>query len=137
MAGRKRNWNILTPDRYKGKVERTNRGVYINPATAEEVAEKQTQVWQAGSEPYRRLREIAKRVMESSDFHVTPSARAPYYAYLQKWYKEVIVIGLDEGNVEAFLSEKFPDLRAEVIDEVKRRIRGEVGVEVQRAAERA
>ena len=122
MATRKRNWNAGTPIRYRGKIKRIMRGVYIDPEDASEVAEAQTSSWLAGAEVYRKVRQIAKTVMDSEDFAVSPGARAQYYAYMQKFYKEVVERGLPEDRVRGYLDVLFPDVRPEVIDEIISRV---------------
>jgi len=137
MAARKRNWNEGTPVRYKGKVARVHRGVYIDPEDARRATETQSDSWERGAVIYKKVREVAKKVMESSDFPVAPAMRAPYYAFAQKWYKDVIVLGIDDGVVRAYLEARIPGLDGGVLDEIIARLRREVPAEVPRPAERA
>jgi len=137
MAARKRNWNEGTPVRYKGKIARVARGVYIDPDDAKKATEAQADSWERGSEIYKEVRKIAKNVMESPDFAVPPALRAPYYAFAQKYYRDVMVLGMDEGVVRAYLEARMPGLDGAVLDEIITRLKREIPAPVPRAAERA
>ena len=136
MPSRKRNWNEGTPVRYKGKVARVARGVYIDPDDAREAAEAQSSSWERGAEVYKKVRAIAKRVMDRVA-PVAPALRAPYYGYIQAWYKHVMVLGKPEDAVRVFLDATFPGLDGAVIDAIIEEIRKEVPPEVPAPAERA
>lgn len=118
MAGRKKNWNEGTPLRYKGKVHRVNRGIYLDPDIAEMVTERQASAWQSGAGLYHRIRMIAKDVMSKEDTYVSPPARVQYYAAVQKFYKDVVVMGKDEDAVRRYIEVSFPELDMGVFDAI-------------------
>ncbi len=137
MVSRKRNWNSGTPLRYRGKIERVNRGIYVNPEVAERVSEAQARSWESGSGIYKKIREVAKDVMSREGTFVSPAFRAPYYAAVQKYYKDVVVIGKEPGAVRTYIETSFPGLDFGVFDAIIDALTG-VGILPQlRPAERA
>jgi len=137
MAARKRNWNQGTPLRYRGKIERVNRGIYINPEVAERVSEAQARSWESGAGVYKKIREVAKDVMSRQDTFVTPAMRAPYYASVQKYYKDVVVLGKNPDVVRAYIEETFQGLDFGIFDAIIDALTGAGVMPVLRPAERA
>ena len=137
MAARKRNWNKGTPLRYRGKVERVARGVYVDPEVARRVAEAQTDSWQTGAGVYKEIRAVAKAVMSKEDTYVAPPMRAPYYAAIQKFYKDVVVLGKDVNAVRAYIETSFPGLDMGVFDAIVDELTGAGLMPLLKPAERA
>lgn len=137
MAGKKRNWNINTPNRYLGKVLRTLEGVIPDEDLRKDVAEYQKDSWQSGVEFYRKVKQLAKEVMDTQEFYVNPCFRAGYYAFICEYVKNVLFRGISEHVVYEFLKEKYKGVDENIILEILNRLRGQIGIPLPKTVERA
>ena len=136
MAGKKRNWNINTPNRYLGKVMRALEGVVPDEDLRRDIAENQKDSWQSGVEFYRKIKQWAKEVMDSETHYVNPALRAGYYAFICEYVKNVMFRGLNEDIVYNFLREKYKGIDEGVISEIMNRLRGQIGLPLPKALQR-
>ncbi len=107
MAGRKRNWNRGTRYRYLGKALRVQMGIIPDPEVAREIAKAQTDSWEDGAEVYHKIRLIAGRVMDTPNNFVPAPFRAPYYAFVEEYYKAVVERRMDADTVFNYLLAKY------------------------------
>jgi len=136
MAGRKRNWNINTPNRYLAKALRSLEGVIPDEELRKDIAENQKDSWQSGVEFYRKIKQWAKEVMDSETHYVNPALRAGYYAFICEYVKNVMFRGLNEDIVYNFLREKYKGIDEGVISEIMNRLRGQIGLPLPKALQR-
>jgi len=94
-------WNEGTSARYAAKAVRMA-GAQIPPhlieagigvAELQAMASTQTRGWEGQAGVYRRIRDMARRVMVRSDTKVEPIFRAPYFAFAQRLWKLCVVTG--------------------------------------------
>jgi len=136
MASRKRNWNINTPLRYEGKILRVLEGIIPDEEIRTEIAKNQRESWQSGVEFYRRLNQIIKEVLDSQDFYVSPPFRAPYYAFIKRYVKEVLFEGADPSIVYHYLLSKFREIKEDVVTEILNRLNVHYGVRLPKPTQR-
>jgi len=137
MAGRKKNWNPNTVSRYHGKVLRVSKGIIPDEELAKRIAETQTDSWEEGSSLFRKIRAIAKEVMDDPATYVNPAFRVPYYAYIQKYVKDVMILRMPEQVVRQYLNEKFKGVDENIINAIISRIKGEALGEEVKAQQRS
>lgn len=119
MGGRKKVWTATTPLRYKQKAYKIAKAQGVPEELAMQVVDGQTIAWTIGAGLYRRIREIAQRVMVREDTYVAPIMRAAYYAFAQRLYKLCVMTG--EASPEDVIDEfnrKSVDFRAEVLESI-------------------
>ncbi len=115
VAGKKKNWNRGTVPRYHGKALRVQMGIIPDPDVAREIAQAQTESWMSGSELYHKIRSIAGSVMDSRDNFVPAPFRAPYYAFVEEYYKEVVQRRIDADTVFNYLLAKYRGVNEGVV----------------------
>lgn len=106
MAKRK-VWNEGTAARYRLKAYKIAAAQGAPADITLEAVNAQARGWESGASVYRRIRDMARRVMVRPDTKVDPVFRAAYYAFAQRLWKLCVVTG--EADPE------------EVIDEFKRK----------------
>jgi len=114
MAGKKKNWNEGTELRYLGKALRVQMGIIPDPEVAKQIAEAQTRAWRRGAGKYKDLRAIAGSIMDTNDAFVPAPFRAPYYAFVEEYYKEVVERKINPDDTYRYLLAKYNE-----VDEAK------------------
>lgn len=136
MAGRKRNWNINTPNRYLAKALRSLEGVIPDEELRKDIAENQKESWQSGIEFYRKVKQWVKEVLDSEEYYVNPAFRAGYYAFICAYIKDTMFRGLNEDIVYAYLREKFKGIDENIVRGIMDRLKGQIGLPLPKALQR-
>lgn len=110
-------WNEGTAHRYGVKAEKIALAQGARPEKTYALVDAQARMWEAGAGLYRRVRDMARRVMIRPDTLVQPISRVPYYAFAQRCYKLCVVTHeADPEDVIAEFKRKDDTLRDEVME---------------------
>lgn len=120
MVAKKKIATELSLIRYKAKIAEYMLRDKVHLESKLQQLNEQFKAWVAGFKRYVTVRRIISTVISN----VPPSARAPYYAYGQQYFSEVIERGLDRDIVirqiksKAGIGTPYPVVKEEILDRV-------------------
>lgn len=101
--GKRKVWNEGTSGRYEIKAWGIWAGRGAPTELTSRVTGTQTRLWENGAGMYRKVRDMARRVMVRPDTKVNPVFRAPYFAFAQRLWKLCVVTG--EAGTDEVIAE--------------------------------